>query len=217
MMECRASQKVSKTTKFKEDVKHLVNQDMLSVLHVLTKIKNTRDLELMVAICWTIWHFRNLFNFLKKNLDGQLAVAKAEVIVESCRRTRGSPRQDHPKQGPYAQPSWKTPPEGWLKMNVDAVIKSQEQYLGLGIAIRNHKGDFVATAVKKSSFYGNVASVEAEAVDWGLKIVEKEACIPLIMESDSKGVVDLITRKKKSNLEIGWTISEVQQRLKRLS
>ncbi|KAL9426330.1 hypothetical protein AB3S75_033166 [Citrus x aurantiifolia] len=190
---------------------------MLSVLHVLTNTRNIRDLELMVAICWTIWHFKNLFIFEKKNLDGQLAVAKAEATMESYRRAKGLPRQNYPKQGPYAHPNWKPPPKGWLKMNVDAVVKSQEQYVGLGSAIRNHKGEFVAIVVKKSSFYGNVASAEAEAVDWGLEIAEMAACIPLIVESDCKEVVNLITGKKKSKLEIGWTTSEVQQRLKRLS
>ncbi|XP_015386620.1 uncharacterized protein LOC107177390 [Citrus sinensis] len=151
----------------------------------------------MVAICWTIWHFRNLFIFEKKNLDGQLAVAKAKATMESYRRAKGSPRQDYPKQGPYAQPSWKPPPKGWLKMNVDAAVKSQEQYVGLGSAIRNHKGEFVAAVVKKSSFYGNVASAEVEAVDWGLEIAANAACIPLILESDCKEVVNHLRSSTK--------------------
>lgn len=39
---------------------------------------------------------------------------------------------------------------------------------------------------------------------------------PLVVESDCREVVNLITGNKSSNLEIGWIIYEAQQRIKRL-
>lgn len=67
-------------------------------------------------------------------------MAKVEATMESYRRVRVSPRQDYSKKGSYSQPSWKPPPEGWLKMNVDVDVRSKDQYVRQGIAIRNHKG-----------------------------------------------------------------------------
>lgn len=69
----------------------------------------------------------------------------------------------------------------------------------VGIAIRNHKGEFVAAAV---------ASAEARAANWRLEIAEDAARIPLIVESDGQEVMNLITGKKSSKMEIVWTISE---------
>lgn len=66
LIECKASRKVWKLTKFEEDIEHLANQDMLSVLHGLTEKRNIRDMEIIVAICWAIWHSKNLFIFEKK-------------------------------------------------------------------------------------------------------------------------------------------------------
>lgn len=99
-------------------------------------------------------------------------------------------------------------------MNVDAAIKSNDQFVGLGIVIRNHKVEFVVVAVKKSRFFNCVAFAEAEATNWGIEIAENAACNPLVVESDCQEVVNLITGKKSSKLEIGWIISEAQQRIK---
>ncbi|KAL9433530.1 hypothetical protein AB3S75_028375 [Citrus x aurantiifolia] len=199
---CKAAQKMWKLTDFKEDLEHTANQDMLSVLQGLMERRTLREVELIVALCWAIWHSRNLFVFEKKNEDGHISVAKAEATVESYRRIKAPQRQDNPLQAAAAQPSWKPPPEGWFKMNVDAAIRTNDQMVELGIAIRNHKGEFIAAAMKKSRYYGSIAAAEAEAANWGLEIAENAACIPLIIESDCQDVVNLITKKKSSKVEI---------------
>lgn len=77
---------------------------------------------------------------------------------------------------------------------------SQKRSIWLvGIAITNHNGEFVAAAV---------ASAEARAANWRLEIAGDAACIPLIGESDCQEVMNLITGKKSSKMEIVWTISE---------
>ena len=119
-----------------------------------------------------MWQYTGLFGiqgtffvFEKKNEDGKISVAEAEATVESYRRIKVPQRQDNPLQAAATQPSWKPPPEGWFKMNVDAAIKTKDQMVELGIAIRNHKGEFIGAAMKKSRYYGSIAAVEAEAVN----------------------------------------------------
>lgn len=67
-------------------------------------------------------------------------MTKVEATMKSYRRVRVLPRQDYSKQGSYSQPTWKPPHEGWIKMNVDVVIGSKDQYVRQGIAFKNHKG-----------------------------------------------------------------------------
>lgn len=131
LIECKASQKMWKHTKFKGEFNHLVNQDMLSVLLGLAVRRNIRDMEMIVALCWASWHSRNLFVFEKKIVDVQRAVARAEAIVESYIRDKVPQRQDDLKQMSSAQPSWNPPLEGWFKLNVDAAINSKNQLVGL--------------------------------------------------------------------------------------
>lgn len=57
-------------------------------LQELAMKRNKKDLELIVAVCWAIWHSRNLFVYECKQEDFQLLVAGAVAIAESMRRIK---------------------------------------------------------------------------------------------------------------------------------
>lgn len=107
-----------------------------------------------------------------------------------------------PQQNTAIQKQWKHPPEGWFKVNVDAAVKKEQQRTGLGIVIKNSEGKVTATAMKPTKFIGKVDFAEAEATRFGLEIAENVRYFPLIIESDSKEVVDLISFKKSTRIEI---------------
>ena len=85
-------------------------------------------------------------------------------------------KMEKPKQ-------WKPPPESWCKVNVNAAIDNQSQKAGLGVVIRNDKGDVVA-AIKPSSFNGDVPFAEAQAIEWGMQVAKRAGIIAVILESD---------------------------------
>ena len=84
------------------------------------------------------------------------------------------------------------------------------------MVIRNSEGKCVAAAMKPSTFSGSVAFAEAEATKLGLEIAESAGCMPLIIETDSQEVVDLVLNRKSTRTEIFLIISEIQERIKRL-
>lgn len=61
------------------------------------------------------------------------------------------------------------PQKLWYKVNVHAAIKISDQQAGLGAVIRNSRGKIVAAAVKSVIYRGNVTSMEAEAVLFGIQ------------------------------------------------
>ena len=63
LIKCKFSQKVWNQTGFKEDLKGMENQDMLTAMKAIAEKRNTRDVALFVSLCWAIWHSRNLFIF----------------------------------------------------------------------------------------------------------------------------------------------------------
>ena len=67
-----------------------------------------------------------------------------------------------------------------------------------------------AGAIKLSKFNGDVAFVEAEAMEWGIQIAEKTGARCLIVEPDSQEVVNLVNNKQGSICEIFWVIIEIQ-------
>lgn len=56
--------------------------------------------------------------------------------------------------------------------------------------------------------------MEAEAMLLGFQSAQQADCFPLILESDSKEVVELALSKKSSKAEISWRIAEIQEKMK---
>ena len=99
--------------------------------------------------------------------------------------------QTVPKRQNNNQQAWLPPPNGCFKVNVDAVIRSSNQTGGLGVVIRDSEGIVVAAAVQRIPYKGTVARIEAEVVNLGIQVAQNDKLLPMIIESDSKEVVDL--------------------------
>ena len=97
---------------------------------------------------------------------------------------------------------------------MDAAIDHQSQKAGLGVVIRNDKGDVVTAAIKPSSFNGDVPFEEAEAIEWGMQVANRAGINAVILESDCQVAIDLANNRKGNKAEIFWVISEINERRK---
>lgn len=190
------------------------HQDMLSFLQEMASKRTKKDVELIIAVCWAIWYCRNCFIFDGKDENPVISVARAAAIVESFKRVKISKDQAISRHGQISQQTWTAPPNGCFKVNVDAAVKVSEHKAGLGVVVRNSRGRVVAVAVQNVQFRGTVASMEAKAVLFGIETAQQVACVPMVIESDSKEVVDLSLNRKESKTEIDWIIAEIQTKLR---
>ncbi|KAH9744054.1 putative reverse transcriptase/RNA-dependent DNA polymerase [Citrus sinensis] len=138
----------------------------------------------------------------------------ASCVVEAYRKFKRTEHQQLETSNMEKPKQWKPPPENWCKVNVDAVIDHQSQRAGLGVVIRNDKGDVVAAAIKPSSFNGDVPFAEAEGIEWGMQVAKKAGITAVILESDCQAAIDLANNRKGSKTEIFWVISEINKRRK---
>ncbi|KAH9653988.1 putative reverse transcriptase/RNA-dependent DNA polymerase [Citrus sinensis] len=216
LIKCKLSQKVWNQTKFKEDLEGMENQDMFTAMKAIAEKRNTRDVALFVSLCWAIWHSRNLFIFERRKEDPRFPVARAEATIEVYRKVKVPQMQIEGRQKSNHEQTWKPPPEGYVKVNTDAAIYMEEQKVGLGIIIRDSKGDFVAAAMKMSKFIDNIAYAEAEAIHLGMNVAEAVARGPVIVESDCSEVVNQILGRTGSNLELLWIISDIKKQMQKV-
>lgn len=80
---------------------------------------------------------------------------------------------------------------------------------GLGAVISSKK-EFVAAAVSTVNSVGDVEMAEAKAVLWGMQAAITAGAASVIIESDSKGVVQPINNNNKGTLtEIFWVILDI--------
>ncbi|KAH9791666.1 reverse transcriptase-like protein [Citrus sinensis] len=197
LVSCKVSQKVWK------------GGDMFGFLQEMAGKRSKSDMELIVATCWAIWSERNLFIFENKKEDSQLSAAKADAVVYSYKKIQLPQLQTSIEKKSNATSNWQSPPPGCFKVNVDASVVVEQRRVGLGAVIRDARGKVIAAATKPSCFQQEVAYAEAEAARFGVAIAEKVGCWPLIIETDSQEVVDLVLNKKSTRTELYLVISDL--------
>ncbi|KAI9162366.1 hypothetical protein LWI28_026595 [Acer negundo] len=93
-----------------------------------------------------------------------------------------------------------------FKINYDIAIFEDQQLVGVGILIRDSFGHVCTSSTRRITACFSQAVVEATAVLVGMKVVVDAGLLPTILESDAKGVVDLINSNKESCSVIGYII-----------
>lgn len=216
LFDCKASQKIWRLTEYGEEVNKSANKEVLSWMMEMAKRRSKTDMARIIALCWVSWLSRNLHVLNNKIEDPQILIAKAEAVMQSYKNISPPHLQSAPERNVNKNLQWSPPPPGWFKVNVDAAVKEYQNKEGLGVVIRNSEGKCMAAAMKPSTFRGSVAFAEAEASKLGIEIAENAGLLPLIIETDSQEVVDLVLSKKGTRTEIYWIVLEIQACLKRL-
>jgi len=87
---------------------------------------------------------------------------------------------------------WNRPPEGWIKLNSDGTCKGNNDVSGCGGLFRNSDGRWIKGYMKK---IGSCDALHAEmwGVYLGLEMAWRDRIPQLIVESDSKLLIDMIT------------------------
>lgn len=101
-------------------------------------------------------------------------------------------------QNTQSRCNWIPPPSGTFKLNVDGAIFAYQCSAGVGIILRNDKGEIILSTSKKESEVNDPLKVEMLAIFRALQI-----CIPLdlnelLIESDSLIMVNEILTEGES-------------------
>ncbi|CAI9755139.1 unnamed protein product [Fraxinus pennsylvanica] len=91
--------------------------------------------------------------------------------------------------------TWEKPDIGWTKLNYDGSCKCKTGKSSIGGIFRNHNAEFLLGYAES---IGNSNSMIAEfaALRRGLELVLENGWNDILLEGDSKSLVDIIARKK---------------------
>ncbi|KAF5481080.1 hypothetical protein F2P56_001766 [Juglans regia] len=59
---------------------------------------------------------------------------------------------------------WQPPPTDWLKLNWDVAIRKTDQKIGVGVVLRDHEGDVLATLMQPVTFCVQPSIAEARGL-----------------------------------------------------
>ncbi|XP_074355726.1 uncharacterized protein LOC141695374 [Apium graveolens] len=146
---------------------------------------------LVGMLCWNLWYRRN--NWVWNRINTSSFGVKSRTVNMLAEWNRA--REDMQKQTARTQASnriWSKPPEGWVKINVDAACMLRTGQMGVGCVIRDECGRFMRARSQVVQGCLQPREVEAiglrEALSW-TKNWRRSKCI---FECDAKALVEAV-------------------------
>ncbi|QHN95925.1 hypothetical protein S245_062926 [Arachis hypogaea] len=144
-----------------------------------------------------IWRFRNEYVHKNTNPHVGIKVMRIKNCVEEC-RTHFS-REFSTGEFTQTLVNWKLPPKNWMKLNTDIASRENPGPASSAGVMKNIMGMWNWGFAKKlDSAKANEA--EIEAINQGLELAWSKRIRNLIIESDSKGALDLIRKPRESSI-----------------
>ncbi|XP_040987788.1 uncharacterized protein LOC121235507 [Juglans microcarpa x Juglans regia] len=108
---------------------------------------------------------------------------------------------------------WKKPEGQLLKVNFDAAIKESTKKLGLGVIIRDCRGEvYAAACLTREASYG-IFRAECIAMWEAMVLCEELGLGEVIFEGDAKSVIDAVSSGEKDDSSYGHLVENLQQKL----
>ncbi|XP_074298977.1 uncharacterized protein LOC141629967 [Silene latifolia] len=177
--------------------------------------------------CWAIWEARNkwIFENVQAREEGVVRRVRelgAELQNQNdCFRGGGCNNGEEDDRGKgklfvervgggetYTQRGWMRPPEGMVKINVDAGVK-EGVGTGLGAVCRDEHGEVLWCVTSQCREVSDPSSAEAMAILLGLEEARRRGCAHIMMESDCFNVVEALKQRKKGRSDLYLILDDI--------
>jgi len=168
-----------------------------------------------MVTCWHLWTWRNKSIFeeeFHRPFNPIDVILKMAIEIDNCEQTHVT---GWPQLTETIFIGWKTPQEGWVKLNCDGAHKSLVNLSGCGGLIRDSSGNCLNSYARK---IGSCDALHAEIVCMyiGMDMARRQGITHLQVESDSSLLVDMVTGKCNINGNVPTLIQRIRD-LKNMS
>ncbi|XP_042973138.1 uncharacterized protein LOC122304943 [Carya illinoinensis] len=178
-------------------------------------------LELVSVICYRLWLrrndliFRNLFcgpkHFIKAACTDIIDFSMAIVEPREGRDTGLSPVEE--REGRDTDCLWKPPSGARLKVNFDASFLKPVQKVGLGIVIRDSKGDPMVMVAGQRDSVNSAYLAEGDALSRAFSLCADLGVDEADFEGDAKMVIDAILDPTPDSSWSGQLVEDLKKGL----
>lgn len=109
---------------------------------------------------------------------------------------------------------WKSPPPGYLKLNVDGAMFFCPRNAGVGVVLINERGDVILACSKMANEVANPKFIEALAMLRGLQLCVQWGIPKLIMKNDCLLLVNELQLSRENFLALENLLKEIQRLMK---
>ena len=150
------------------------------------------DWELFAITAWGLWKNRNAFKHEGRCRPVRCIVREAGRYVEEFRQSTTT-NSKPPKQPRQARPQWRPLDTDWHKTNVDGATFTEINYCGIGVIIKNERGQVMGAMSKNLPLPLGVMEAEAKAAKEGITLARDLGLGKVIVEGDALTVMSALS------------------------
>jgi ribonuclease HI len=106
---------------------------------------------------------------------------------------------------------WKAPQEGWMKINVDGAFDESSGSGGIGVVIRNYRGEVQLSAWRFIPIGTCAEELEALACREGLMLAADQRIQRAVLETDSSSIAAMLVRKGGDRSPLKFIVDEARE------
>jgi ribonuclease HI len=111
---------------------------------------------------------------------------------------------------PASTSPWTRPPEGMVKLNVDRSFILQDGTASVGIILRRHDGSIILSSCRVLVRCCSALEAELRALVEGVSLASEWCQEPILIETDSAEILQMIRSKERDLSELGNLTSEAK-------
>ncbi|KAK1618547.1 hypothetical protein QYE76_024064 [Lolium multiflorum] len=153
---------------------------------------NDHAVIILAVMVWHIWNARNGVRHDEPIKHPHSLAEQILAYIDMIQLHLLKHCINHSREATTPTPSWSPPPEGTIVINMDAAMFSASSRTGVGVVVRNHKGEFLAAHSQLLDETMTPEIAEAHAIRCVVSLARDEGWNRIVLASDCLAVIQRI-------------------------
>ncbi|KAL9225663.1 hypothetical protein vseg_001559 [Gypsophila vaccaria] len=161
--------------------------------------------------CWAVWRARNERVFENMDFEVEKVIYRIQGLMEEIDKLNAYDNDSThrtPHRGVERGEGWQPPPEGVVKINVDAGIYDTKR--GFGVVTRDDTGEVVWCSVLQEEGEMAAETAEAMAILWAMTKARDAGISRVVVESDCLTVVNALNNSSEGRSELFLILDDIR-------
>jgi ribonuclease HI len=189
-----------------------LDSEMVDRLWSIWKFKGEVALKLVATVSWCMWSVWN------SSVFRDIVKLPAKIFPDAMKYIQEF-NDANAMSVSYFPPSvrdrivWTPPLEGWYKVNMDGAVFANLKKVGVGVVIRNKRGEFLGTLSELLDYGLDATDAEALAALRAIEFAAEVCPFSMIFEGDCLQVIKALQSTEFDAARVGHIYSLAQSKL----